>query len=215
MVNSLYEKYLLYVKRSKLLLATVLVLIIGLLIFNYFKVSNYNFALLNIFLLPNIILFRNINPKSEFYHLITGNDYSKILISKTLAVATYLNIIYFIYLIIVLVNNSFIFNLENIIINFLLFNIFLFLAFLLGDIIHYSDINTVSNFWKKMLKHILFYIFFGISYSFVIIANTLNFSLLYNSIILIVLLFIWYINCKRYKIIYFKNVIIPNIYDLG
>ena len=92
--------------------------------------------------------------------------------------------------------------------------ILLLITVVVGDIVRFSDLNTAGKGFKyRVLKILLLYIYF--SFLFIPVMLFLKYCdhIFYNIIILVVSIFIWYLNCKRYKVIKYKNTIIDNIYD--
>ena len=169
------------------------------------------------FVLNGMFLKKNISDNSELYHLLTDNSYDKTLVSKTLAISAHFNIqfivIYGLAAFVEYVQFNQISSFTNFIKELFNFNTWLFLAMMLGDAVYLSDLSKIKGIWNPVLKYFLFVIYFVIAgLIFQVVLSFFDFMAV-DLIVLMVSVGTWYLRSRQYRRIYFKNLIIPDIYD--
>jgi len=192
------------------------ILSIWLFICYFFNLYNYTFFIILPLILSLNIYFKNkdFNENTELYHFLSGNNYATHLIQKTLALALHVNIQYIAFEIIVSIVKYFlkkeiscIYSLNS----FLVFNSGLFITFMIGDIVRLSDVNKLNGgLRQKIIEYLVFSSLFTIIGGLYFLYKE---NILLHLSIMGVVILLWYLNCKRYTIIIFKQLIIPSIYD--
>ena len=171
-----------------------------------------------IFLLSKITQRKKFNDNSEFYHLLAGNNYTNLLISKTFALAIHINIQYVLFVVGISIFKYFykeeIVSPMSLLNSFFVFNSGLFIAFTLGDLVRFSDINQISALPKLILSYIVFLFSFQFCFSFILLFSWFsNENILLQFFVLLICITAWYFHCMRFKQIRYKQIIIPSVYD--